>query len=85
MLNWFKVDGDFAEWVGFAYWWSCIWKGLRLQPAQQACLITQSVILCGDMGKKFFLYFLIVLLVSFMEIHNSQIKAENYAKTDKKG
>ena len=21
----------------FAYWWSCIGKGLRLQPVQQAC------------------------------------------------
>ena len=27
----------FAEWVDFAYWWSCIGKGLCLQPAQQAC------------------------------------------------
>ena len=25
-------------WVDFAYWWSCNGKGLRLQPAQQACL-----------------------------------------------
>ena len=25
-------------WIGgFAYWWSCIGKGLRLQPAQQDC------------------------------------------------
>ena len=32
-------DGDFAEWVDFAYWWSCIGKGLRLHPAQQACFI----------------------------------------------
>ena len=23
--------------VDFAYWWSCIGKGLRLQPVQQAC------------------------------------------------
>ena len=23
--------------VNLVYWWSCIWKGLRLQPAQQAC------------------------------------------------
>ena len=29
--------GDIAEWVDFAYWWSCIGKGLRLEPAQQAC------------------------------------------------
>ena len=31
--------GNFAEWVDFAYWWSCIGKGLRLQPAQQACFL----------------------------------------------
>ena len=35
---WFKSYGDFAEWVDFAPWWSFIWKGLRLQAAQQACL-----------------------------------------------
>ena len=35
---WFKSYGDFAEWVDFADWWSCIGKGLPLQPAQQACL-----------------------------------------------
>ena len=29
--------GNFTEWVDFAYWQSCIGKGLRLQPAQQAC------------------------------------------------
>ena len=34
---WFKSYRDFAELVDFAYWWSCIGKGLRLQPAQQAC------------------------------------------------
>ena len=33
---WFKSYGHFAELVGFACWWSCIGKGLRLQPAQQA-------------------------------------------------
>ena len=27
---------NFAEWVDFAYWWRCIEKGLRLQPAKQA-------------------------------------------------
>ena len=26
----------------FAYWWSCIGKGLRLQPFQQACLNIHS-------------------------------------------
>ena len=30
--NWFKSYGDFAEWVDFAYQWSCIGKRLRLQP-----------------------------------------------------
>ena len=33
-LYWFKSYGIFAEWVDFAYWWSCIRKGLCLQPAQ---------------------------------------------------
>ena len=32
-----KVTVIFTEWVDFAYWWSCIGKGLRLQPAQHAC------------------------------------------------
>ena len=36
MHYWFKSYADFAEWVDFDYWWSCIRKGLRLQPAQQA-------------------------------------------------
>ena len=35
-IYWFKSYGDFAEWVDFAYWWSCIRKGLRMQPAQLA-------------------------------------------------
>ena len=38
---WFKSYGDFSEWVDFAYWWSFIWKDLRLQPAQQACFSLQ--------------------------------------------
>ena len=33
-------DGDFDEWVDFAVWWSCIRKGLLLQPAQHACYLT---------------------------------------------
>ena len=37
--RWFNSCSDFAEWVHFAYWWSCIEKGLRLQPVQQACLL----------------------------------------------
>ena len=28
--------------VDFAYWWRCIGKGLRLQPAQQACFLNTS-------------------------------------------
>ena len=31
MHYWFNSNGDFAKWMGFAYWWSCIGKGLRLQ------------------------------------------------------
>ena len=40
---WFKSYGNFAEWMNFAYWWSFIGKGLRLQPAQQACYIPYSL------------------------------------------
>ena len=38
--------GHFSEGVDFAYW-SCIRKGLRLQPAEQACyyLRYQSILL----------------------------------------
>ena len=32
-LYWFKSYGDFSERVDFAFWWSFIGKGLRLQPA----------------------------------------------------
>ena len=32
--QWFKNYGHFTEGVDFAYWWSFIWKVLRLQPAQ---------------------------------------------------
>ena len=35
--DWFKSYGHFTEGVDFAYWWSFIGKGLRLQPVQQAC------------------------------------------------
>ena len=38
-----KVKGHFTEGVDSAYWWSCIGKGLRLQPAQQACFIVASI------------------------------------------
>ena len=39
--QWFKSYSHFTEGVNLAYWWSCIGKGLRLQPAQQACLKTK--------------------------------------------
>ena len=29
-LHWFKNYVNFAQWVNFAYLWSCIGKGLRL-------------------------------------------------------
>ena len=29
--HWFKSYGHFTEGLDFAYWWSCIGKGLRLQ------------------------------------------------------
>ena len=37
MAQWFKSYGHFTELVDFAYYWSGIGKGLRLQLAQQAC------------------------------------------------
>ena len=30
--------------VDFAYWWSFIGRGLRLQPAQQACFMLNTII-----------------------------------------
>ena len=41
--NWFKRNGDFAEWVDFTHWWSFIGKGLFLQPAQQACFLLDII------------------------------------------
>ena len=41
---WFKSgSSNFAEWVDFAYWLSCIGKGLRLQPAQQVGLFINFI------------------------------------------
>ena len=37
--HWYKSYGHFSEGVDFAYWWSCIGNGLRLQPVQKACFI----------------------------------------------
>ena len=39
LLHWFESYGNFAEWVNFAYWISCIGKGQCLQPAHPACYI----------------------------------------------
>ena len=41
--QWFKSYSHLTERVDFAYWWSYFGKGLRLQPAQQACFYR----LCG--------------------------------------
>ena len=53
-LHWLKSYGYYAEWVDFAYWWSCIRKDLRVQLVQQACFfcichshLTKSDILQG--------------------------------------
>ena len=35
--QWFNSYGHFTEGMDLAYWWSCIGKGLCLQPAQKAC------------------------------------------------
>ena len=40
--HWLKMYGYFCEWVYFSYWWSCIGKGLRLQPVQPTCLPTRA-------------------------------------------
>ena len=33
----FKSNSHFTEGVDITHWWSCSWKGLRLQPTRQAC------------------------------------------------
>ena len=40
--HWFKSYGDFAKWVDFAHWWSFIGKSEHLQPAQQACFLSDT-------------------------------------------
>ena len=37
-IHWVKSYGNFGEQGDFTKVWSCIKKGLRLQPAQQACV-----------------------------------------------
>ena len=44
--QWFRSYDNFTEGVDLAYWWSCIGKGLRLQPAQQACFIFIKKMFC---------------------------------------
>ena len=50
-MYWFTSYNGFAESVDFAYWWSCIGKGLRLEPAQQACFKYSGLFFLGDLGK----------------------------------
>ena len=40
---WFKSYSDFDQLVDFAYWWSCIGKGLRLQSVQYACFLYSDI------------------------------------------
>ena len=42
-----KVMAILLKGWNFAYWWSCIEKGLRLQPAQQACLLVPLLSMDG--------------------------------------
>ena len=42
--QWFKSYDHFTKRMNFAYWWSLIGKGLRLQPAQQACFYGMSTV-----------------------------------------
>ena len=39
MHHWIKSYGHLSEEVDFAYWLSCMGKGLRLQAVQQACFL----------------------------------------------
>ena len=66
---WVKSYVDFAAWD--LDWWSCIWKGLRLQPAKQACLKLEELSLtvwawrrCKAVGGKGILNQLIIDLQS---------------------
>ena len=43
--------GNLAELVDFAYFLSCIGKGLRLQPAQQACFFFNGHLMIGEVFK----------------------------------
>ena len=47
-ISGFKSYGHFSEGLDFAYWWSFIGKGLRLQPAQQACF---DLIMLQEVGR----------------------------------
>ena len=38
-----KVIAILLDGGDFVYWWSCIGKGLRLQPAQQACFFSWPI------------------------------------------
>ena len=40
--DWFNSNDDFADYLVFAYWWSCIGKGLRLQTAS-FCVCSFSI------------------------------------------
>ena len=55
-FHWLKSSGDIAEWVNFAYCWSCIGKGLRaaweaglfcwvlpISPGPPACVMVMNV------------------------------------------
>ena len=42
LMSLIRAKNSCAEWVDFAYWWSCIEKGLHLQPGQQAWFYTKK-------------------------------------------
>ena len=69
--QWLNNYGGFAEWVGFAYWWSCIGKGMRLQAVQQlfycyynipegGTSLKKSIVIYFDLTKPYKSNFLIV-------------------------
>ena len=48
-----EVTAILLKGFNLVYWWSCIGKGLRLQPAQQACFYTKYFILVGELSSAY--------------------------------
>ena len=66
MHHWFKSYGHFSEEVYFAYWWSCIGEGLRLQ----ACFYRAFQIRNYPGGMRSIVY--VVACFCLVSPHNTQ-------------